>query len=80
MEADLTRRQQLAWCFGALGVPAMLLCAAAAWQWVLLAGALVNGHGGDQARVRMALETGQKLNENAFVNKIVVIKNEEIVA
>ena len=40
MEADLTRRQQLAWCFGALGVPAMLLCAAAAWQWVLLAGAL----------------------------------------
>ena len=46
---------------------------------ILLAGALVNGHGGDQARVRMALETGQKLNENAFVNKIVVIKNEEIV-
>lgn len=40
MEADLTRRQQLAWCFGALGVPAMLLCASAAWQWVLLAGAL----------------------------------------
>ena len=39
MEADLTRRQQLAWCFGALGVPAMLLCASAAWQWVLVAGA-----------------------------------------
>ena len=40
MEADLTRRQQLAWCFGALGVPAMLLCASAAWQWVLTAGAV----------------------------------------
>ncbi len=40
MEADMTRRQQLAWCFGALGVPAMLLCASAAWQWVLAAGAL----------------------------------------
>lgn len=44
MEADMTRRQQLAWCFGALGVPVMLLCASASWQWVLAAGAIAAGY------------------------------------
>ena len=40
----MTRRQQLAWCFGALGVPVMLLCASASWQWVLAAGAIAAGY------------------------------------
>ena len=39
MGRDVTRRQQLAWCFGAAGVPVMLLCAAASWHWALAAGA-----------------------------------------
>lgn len=38
MHEELTRRQGLAWCFGALGVPGMLLCAGAPWPWVLAAG------------------------------------------